>query len=76
MYSQCVWCEWFMPYGEEPWCKAFPTGIPDVIYQNEFIHTEPYSGDGGIHFKLKSGGILKSENELSDYIKKARDRVE
>ena len=32
-------------------CKAFPEGIPDVIFDNLFIHTKYYEGDQGILYE-------------------------
>jgi hypothetical protein len=36
-------------------CKAFPDGIPDDIYLEEFDHRLPYPGDHGIRFEFKEG---------------------
>ena len=32
-------------------CKAFPTGIPNVIAYGENLHLEPFEGDNGIQFE-------------------------
>jgi hypothetical protein len=38
-------------------CKAFPAGIPDVIFNNEFDHRQPYEGDHGIRFEAEEGFV-------------------
>lgn len=34
-------------------CDAFPGRIPDEIWRGENTHTNPYPGDGGIHFERR-----------------------
>ena len=52
-YSQvCTTCVHLLDYGRERKCKAFPNGIPDVIWLGENKHTEPYPGDSGIMYKM------------------------
>lgn len=60
--SQCSRCKRFnekiqMVDGEPKFvCEAFPDGIPDTIFKNEFNHTGPYPGDGGLRFvPIKAG---------------------
>ena len=31
-------------------CKAFRDGIPDVIWEGDNFHLEPFKGDNGIQF--------------------------
>jgi len=64
-----------MPYGEEPWCLAYPKGIPDVIFNNEVSHTKHYAGDHGLLFELNNN-LSPKEQELYDYVKKAREKYE
>ena len=75
MFSQCVWCKNFMPYGDKPWCLAFPDGIPNIIYRNDFIHDKHYAGDHGVMFEANEN-IPPKEKELYDYVKKAREKYE
>lgn len=60
--AQCVTCALYIAAtrdrgrffaGGGPTCAAFPTGIPDEIYQNFYDHREPYVGDGGIRWTMK-----------------------
>ncbi len=57
--SQCMYCNWwrspvaagdFSPNPTQT-CTAFPDGIPDVIFNNEFDHRQPYEGDHGIQWE-------------------------
>ena len=34
-------------------CKAFPTRIPDEIWNGDNTHTSPVKGDHGIRFKAR-----------------------
>lgn len=57
--SQCAACVHYRsPFSEEntkglkgPFCAAFPTGIPDVVYRNGLDHRQPIDGDHGIRWK-------------------------
>ncbi len=45
--SQCLSC--IHRDSENPMkCKAFPDGIPIIIFGNGFDHRYPFPGDGGI----------------------------
>jgi hypothetical protein len=37
-----------------PRCKAFPQGIPPLIWLGEVEHTTPIPGDNGIQFERAS----------------------
>ena len=39
---------------EVPFCRAFPTGIPDEIAYGDNLHLKPYPGDGGIQYEKQS----------------------
>lgn len=64
--SQCLNCLWFMESKEDGdsilnFCFAFPIGegIPDVIWNNEFIHDKMYADedfrwDHDIRFEWRS----------------------
>ena len=34
-------------------CSAFPDGIPDEIFDEEFDHHHPYDGDRGFQFEAE-----------------------
>lgn len=36
-------------------CKAFPSGIPMEVINNEADHRQPLDGDNGIQFKREAG---------------------
>lgn len=46
----CTYCVHLLS-GMDRTCKAFPKGIPEVIWRGLNDHTRPYSGDQGIQFK-------------------------
>ena len=46
--NQCSLCKNSTHFGN---CKAYPVGIPEDIYYDDFIHTKPYPGDNGIQFE-------------------------
>lgn len=54
----CMWCKRFnegKPTRTHPFvCEAFPDGIPDDIWHNEFNHRHPHEGDHGLQFEPKN----------------------
>jgi 2'-5' RNA ligase superfamily protein len=38
-----------------PACTAFPAGIPQVIWENQFDHRNPYPGDNGLQWLATPG---------------------
>lgn len=53
IFSQCVSCKWnFMGRAG---CAAFPDGrVPMKILLNRFDHKNPYDGDGGVQYEMRS----------------------
>ena len=46
--SPCVWCQNFIGFRKSiPRCKAFPEGIPPVIFAGRVIHDTPVKGQKG-----------------------------
>lgn len=39
----------------EPFCAAFPDGIPAAIYDNQVDHRQPYEGDHGLRWEPAAG---------------------
>ena len=49
----CNFCQHFhenSAFGETKTCAAFPSGIPEEIWQGKNKHLTPYPGDNGITF--------------------------
>lgn len=40
----------------EPFCAAFPDGIPADIWENRFDHRQPHEGDRGLQW-LQTGDL-------------------
>lgn len=60
--SQCGTCQRLRsPFSPEatgqdgPWCEAFPTGIPEAVYDNTLDHREPVDGDHGLQWLARPG---------------------
>jgi len=61
--SQCATCAHFRsPFSRPdgnfaggPFCAAFPTGIPDRVYENGVDHREPIEGDHGVRWTSRAG---------------------
>ncbi|MBW8042457.1 MAG: hypothetical protein FVQ85_21015 [Planctomycetes bacterium] len=51
MSVQCLECKHL--YKDVMRCKAFPKGIPDVIFSGGFDHRKKYPGDKGIRFEKR-----------------------
>ena len=47
----CINCRRVYYEGEEACCEAFPSGIPEKLWNGEILHLEPYPGDNGIRFE-------------------------
>jgi 2'-5' RNA ligase len=43
---------------EEPFCAAFPDGIPADIWGNEFDHRQPHDGDHGLRWESNQGAAF------------------
>jgi hypothetical protein len=52
MIPQCSFCENLL--GPRS-CRAYPTGIPDAIWENEVDHKQPYEDDNGVRFTPRGG---------------------
>lgn len=63
--SQCLCCQHFRSpllradtegvFSGGPSCTAFPTGIPDVVIENEVDHRRAVDGDHGVRFQARPG---------------------
>jgi len=50
--SQCFICKHLTEASAfKKTCKAFPNGIPEEIYFNDYDHKNPRHGDGGVRFE-------------------------
>jgi len=52
MIPQCSFCKNLL--GPRS-CRAYPTGIPDSIWENTVDHTQPYEDDNGVQFEPRGG---------------------
>jgi 2'-5' RNA ligase len=43
---------------DEPFCAAFPDGIPDEIWTNQFDHRQSYDGDHGLQWESNQGAAF------------------
>jgi 2'-5' RNA ligase len=43
---------------EEPFCAAFPDGIPADIWDNQFDHRQPHDGDHGLRWESNQGAAF------------------
>lgn len=65
--SQCVSCKHYsgqVTGSEKQGCDAFPSGIPQDVWENKTMHTAPISGDGGIVFERRAPVISSDEEDL------------
>jgi hypothetical protein len=61
--SQCGACAHFRSpfsrgdgdYSGDPFCAAFPDGIPDEVYDNRLDHRQPIDGDHGVRWESRGG---------------------
>jgi hypothetical protein len=63
MKPMCLHCKHLLSQQAELWaggrCTAFPSGIPDVIWEElQFDHRFSYSGDNDITFEKEDGEKL------------------
>ena len=49
---ECDTCGLCRHYLERATCRAFPEGIPPVVFDGIHDHRFPFPGDGGITFEL------------------------
>ena len=49
--SQCVICRHIDNDNNRITCKAFPDGIPRIIWDGIDDHSRPFPGDNGIQFE-------------------------
>jgi len=52
-FIQCLFCKHIFKEGRR--CKAFPNGIPNVIWNGKHDHKKSYKGDKGIIFEPNKG---------------------
>lgn len=57
----CIACSRLTSVGDtaraaRPACAAFPTGVPEQIWEGGADHREPFPGDHGIRFDLDPDG--------------------
>jgi hypothetical protein len=67
----CLWCKHFGDHRTaegflEISCAAFPTEIPDEIFEGDFDHREPYPGDNGIRFERAFSEVLKERTSFKN----------
>jgi hypothetical protein len=63
--NQCTLCAHLQGFeGDGGYCSAFPDGIPDAIFSNEFDHRAEYPGDNGIRFLAKTADSDLLQREM------------
>ncbi len=56
MAPDCLSCTRFHHEDEDrDTCDAFPSGIPDAIWESRHDHRQPFDGDGGLLFEPEPG---------------------
>lgn len=46
-------------YLQNKQCKAFPEGIPEVLWSGDNLHRTPYEGDNGVLYSPKPTPTLE-----------------
>jgi len=69
--SQCELCNWY----RGGYCEAFKGFPPEDIFNNEFIHDEPYEGDNGIMFRRATNIPLLFQSKKEGREQEYRDSL-
>ena len=51
IYRSQANCSICTHYQGDQCCYAFPDGVPELLWTGEYLHREPYPGDGGIRYQ-------------------------
>lgn len=63
----CASCVHIAPTGLT--CEAFPDGIPLLIAQGDFDHTQPFQGDNGIQWEGTDGALVVKSVHVVSYVR-------
>lgn len=59
-------CQFCAHYTRDRTCKAFPGGIPDVLWSGENLHDEHVQGDNGYLYEPRRGAMDIAEDILAE----------
>lgn len=70
--AQCATCTYLRsPFNRQTpegvtrsWCEAFPSGIPEAVWENRADHRKPVEGDHGVRWTPRDDDAVFPEDLL------------